>query len=130
MTEFEIKTILMELGTAIDAQFNFWMATTFAIVIAHYIAGHNFSRASRFGIVALYLLACAVFYSRYLQITGLVSMNMGLLMELGVNMGPSRTGFFTLIVRQILILAGTVFAVSLIIWPRLFIKDQPPESTE
>ena len=39
MSEFELKILLREMGVGISEQFNFWMATTFAIVVASYTAG-------------------------------------------------------------------------------------------
>lgn len=43
MIEFEILVLLGELSRTITEQFNFWIATTFAVVIASYTAGRRLS---------------------------------------------------------------------------------------
>lgn len=59
--------LLNESSRMITEQFNFWLATTFALVIASYTAGDKRNRLMRVCVAALYLLACIVFFVRYLD---------------------------------------------------------------
>ena len=61
MSEFKIIVLTQEPGRTITEQFNFWMATTFAVVIASYTAGERLCKAIRVYIAALYLAAVSVF---------------------------------------------------------------------
>ena len=130
MNEAELQSFLLALSGAIDAQFNFWMATTFAVVIASYVAGNHFNRIGRFGVVVLYILACSVFYSRYLTLTGQVGMAIGQLAEVRNSAPHSRFGIFTLIARQVLMLGGTAFAVVIVVWPNLLRRNDVADSDE
>ena len=119
MSEFELRILLIEYGSSIDAQFNLWMAVTFAVVIASHTAGDQFNRWGRSALIFLYLLACAVLYFRYLATGKENSSVVSMLREMGggiefATYAPS-TGFG----RRLLMLSGTVFAVLIVVWPTL-----------
>jgi hypothetical protein len=126
MSEFELNTLLIEYSAAIDSQFNFWMAATFAIVVATHTAGDKLNRTGRLGLVLLYLLACAVFYFRYLGAADQVTYAIEQLLELGRQSPSPELGFATRLVRQVLLTIGTIFAVVVVAWPSLIkIGNQP-----
>ena len=57
MTEYELTSLVYDLFRDMDAQIEFWMQTTFAVVVAVYFAGHRLSLALRRFIAFLYLAA-------------------------------------------------------------------------
>jgi len=126
MTEFELNTLLIEYGNSIDAQFNFWLAITFAIVIATHTAGDQFNRWGRSALVLLYLLACAIIYVRYLgaaaEVTGIVSQ----LRELVGEVKFAKFSRYTGIGRRALMLGGTVFAVLVVLRPAVLKHNRSP----
>ena len=70
MSEFELHSLLIEYSSSIDAQFNFWIAITFAVVVASHTAGEQLNHWARSVLVFLYLLASAIFYIRYRAAVG------------------------------------------------------------
>ena len=119
MSEFELHSLLIEYSSSIDAQFNFWMAITFAVVIASHTAGDQINHWARSALVFLYLLATAIIYVRYLaaasEATNVVSQLRGMVGEVKfVNLAE-----YTGIGRRILMLSGTVFAVLVVVRPAL-----------
>jgi hypothetical protein len=126
MSEFELNTLLIEYSAAIDSQFNFWMAATFAIVIASHTTGDKLNRPGRLGLVLLYLLACSVFYLRYLGAVDQVTYAIEQLLELGRQSPSPELGIATRLVRQMLLAIGTIFAVVVVVWPALLkVGTQP-----
>lgn len=119
MSEFELRSLLIEYGSAIDAQSNFWLTATFAVVVASHIAGHHFNRWGRGGVVLLYLLACTVFYLRYISTADLITSTIYALRNLDIEVEITKLGLYTRIARQILMLGGTVFAVLIVVRPTL-----------
>lgn len=125
MSEFELNTLLVEYSAAIDSQFNFWMAATFSIVVASHTAGDKLNRTGRLVLVMLYLLACSVFYLRYLGAAGQVSYAIEQLLEFGQQSPSSELGIATSLVRQALLIIGTIFAVIVVVWPsHLKVRNQ------
>ena len=119
MSEFELKILLIEYGSYIDAQFNLWMAVTFAVVIASHTAGDQFNHWGRSALIFLYLLACAVLYFRYLGSSNEIMAVISQLRETGVELEFTKLAPYTRIGRQLLMISGTVFAVLIVVWPRL-----------
>jgi hypothetical protein len=119
MSEFELNTLLIEYSAAIDSQFNFWMAATFAIVVAAHTAGDKLNRTGRLVLVLIYLLACSVFYLRYLGAADQVTYAIKQLLELGRQSPSPELGIATRLVRQIVLTIGTIFAVVVVVWPSL-----------
>jgi hypothetical protein len=117
MSEFELAILLREFGSVVAEQFNFWMATTFALVIASHTAGHRLNRISRFVLIVLYIAACSVYYLRYQsavqqiivarnQLIAMDSEFSGLILSAGM-------------IRRFVMLAGSIFAVAVVGWPSL-----------
>jgi len=119
VSEFELRSLLIEYGSAIDAQFNFWLTASFAVVVASHVAGHHFNRWGRAGLVFLYLLACTVFYLRYVSTADLITSAIFALRDLAIEVEITKLGLYTRIIRQILMLSGTVFAVLIVVRPTL-----------
>lgn len=119
MSEFELNILVIEYSAAIDSQFNFWMAATFAIVVASHTAGDKLNRAGRLVLVLLYLLACAVFFLRYLAAADQVTYAIQELLAAGGQSPSPELGSITRLGRQTLLIVGTLFAVIVVVWPAL-----------
>lgn len=59
MSEYELTVLVSELRRDMDSMIEFWMQTTFAVVVAVFVAGDRLSRWMRRMIVGLYLIASA-----------------------------------------------------------------------
>ncbi len=129
MTEFEIVTLIQEYGAAISEQFNFWMATTFAIVVASYTAGDRLNIGFRIILVVLYLMACVVFFLRYAGAVESVGILAEQLRALGSELGP-RTVPIASFIRRLLMIVGTIVAVLLVLFPSWTGEKQTEELNE
>lgn len=119
MSEFELNSLLIEYASSIDAQFNFWMAITFAIVIASHTAGDQFNRWGRSALVFLYLLATSIVYMRYLAAASEATNVVSQLRELAGEVEFVKLAEYTGLGRRILMLGGTLFAVLVVVHPAL-----------
>ncbi len=57
MSEYELTSLVYDLFRDMDAQIEFWMQATFAVVVAVYFAGHRLSLGFRRFIALIYLAA-------------------------------------------------------------------------
>ena len=57
MSEYELTSLVYDLFRDMDAQIEFWMQATFAVVVAVYFAGHRLSLGFRRFIAVIYLAA-------------------------------------------------------------------------
>ena len=57
MSEYELTSLVYDLFRDMDAQIEFWMQATFAVVVAVYFAGHRLSVGFRRFIAFIYLAA-------------------------------------------------------------------------
>jgi hypothetical protein len=118
MTEFELVLLLREFGGSITDQFNFWMATTLAIVIASYTAGDRINIWFRVILVILYAAACMVFYLRYMGAVESVQVIAGQLNELGSDLGPRSVPWASFF-RRFVMLVGSLLAILIVLRPSL-----------
>lgn len=57
MTEYELVSLVYDLFRDMDAQIQFWLQATFAVVVAVYFAGHRLSIGLRRFLAVMYLAA-------------------------------------------------------------------------
>ena len=57
MSEYELTSLVYDLFRDMDAQIEFWMQATFAVVVAVYFAGHRLSLGFRRFIAVIYVAA-------------------------------------------------------------------------
>ena len=98
MSEFELWQLIEANQGAVTDQFQFWMATTFAVVIASYTAGQRLALWARLAIAALYAIAAAVFYLRYMMAYDMLGQ---------------------LILRRLVMVGGSLLAIVLICAPAI-----------
>ena len=122
MNEYElIQTIAVENET-ITAQYQFWMATTFAAVIAAHTAGNKISSIVRVCLAILYIAACAVFYFRYnVAVINIREILMMLNEQGSFYAREPQIGIITFI-RHFVLIGGSLLATVLIIKPDFGIK--------
>jgi hypothetical protein len=122
MSEFELLTLLQSYGSTISDQFNFWMATTFAVVVAVHTAGHKLNGAFRLVIAFLYLTACLVFAVRYLGAMANIVLLTQELRNIGSSLGPQNDALGLQIAsagRKLVMFGGTLVAIVLVLWPSI-----------
>lgn len=106
----ELIELVSILTTAMDTQFQYWLAVSFALIVAGYMVGSNISKRVRLVLISLYLLITIVFFVRY-SLTGVNIMMLA--DELVVREVPwtRLVGTWQAIVRMLVILGGTVASV-------------------
>jgi len=129
MSEFELVLLLREYGGSISEQFNFWMATTFAIVVASYTAGDKLNLGFRFILVFLYASACAVFYLRYMGAVASVAVIAGHLQEIGSEFGPRSVPWASFL-RRLVMFVGSLLAILIVLRPSLSAGDEDPGTVD
>ena len=93
-----------------DAQFQFWVSITFAVLVAGYVAQGRFSTTLRFVGAMLYGLASFVLISRFMDNGLTAAAYLDALDGLGGGM-VRRPTLLTLIARYCLFAGGTVAAL-------------------
>jgi hypothetical protein len=125
VTEFEIRQLMLETDGVITQQFQFWMAATFAVVVASYTAGSRLALWARVCVTALYLGATLTFFLRYYSAaSSLIDYNT-VLGEIG-PMLPEQVGLARSIgvSRMFVMLGGTVLAILLVFFPTVSEKQE------
>ena len=126
MTEFELIELLYILTEDAEAQFEFWMATTIAIVVAAHTAGDRLNSWVRFAIASLYLISCAMLYFRYASAVENLKPVIDQLDALGSFFQPGDPQAIPLL-RTVVVAGTTVLAIVMIIRPK-FVSGKSDES--
>ena len=114
MPEIELFQLLLGVIAEIDAQFQFWLTVTFAVLVASYTAGSRLSRRLRAAMALFYLWATAVIVVRYLTAITYYGDLARLAAELGVSNTP-ETSLWAGVLRMGLFFAGCVATVILVL---------------
>ncbi len=114
MGEYELVSLLREFGGVISEQFNFWMATTFAVVIASHTAGHALSRKIRIAIALLYVPACFTYFLHCEAASDVIFQIHEDLSALDSNYVPGVTGIGS-IGSSTLMVGGSLLAILLVL---------------
>lgn len=118
MTESELIEIIYMSVASAEAQFEFWMTITIAMVVAVYTAGYRLNSKVRLIIAFLYLLICMLFYLRYENELFAIALHIEQLRELGSDFGAKNITLMR-VIRSIVVVGATTLAVTLIVSPRL-----------
>ena len=116
MSEFEMWQLIIDNQGAVTDQFQFWMATTFAVVIASYTAGHRLALWARLAIASLYATAAVVFYLRYMMAYQMLAQLHHLLSQSALQ-PPS--GVPASVLRRTVMIGGSLLAIVLICRPTI-----------
>jgi len=119
MTEFEVRQLITDANGAINDQFQFWMAATFAVVVAAYTAGPQISRRARGWLATIYLLAVATFLVRWAGAGREMGEDVQRLREIGATLGVVGGAMPVVVasLRLIVIILGTTVAAVMILRP-------------
>ena len=129
MTEFELNEMIVLIGENINAQFQFWMAATFAVVIVSYSAGHRLAYWARIVIAVLYVSTVVMIYLRYLVSIEQATPILEQLLELNPEISSTRANAVT-VLRQFVMWAGSLLAVVLICVPSIGYRAANDEGGE
>ena len=127
MTEYELIQMVEGLENLIHSQFEFWMATTFAAVLASYTAGNRLRITVRISIATLYLCTCIIFYSKYqsavenvrVAFVALEAMN-SIYVPGQITLGP--------LFRMFVTTGGSLLAIVLIVFPKIGATEDDTKS--
>lgn len=126
MTEFELNEMIVLVGENINAQFQFWMAATFAVVIVSYSAGHRLAYWARLVVAALYIATVAMIDLRYLVSVQQATPIFEQLVELNPEISSARGNAVT-VLRQFVMWAGSLLAVVLVCVPSIGYRSRNDE---
>ena len=99
-------------NSAIEAQFEFWLTVTFAVVVAGFVAGKRLSRKRRIVVAILYLLATGVLASRWYYYAADSLIFRDALLEVGVTLSIP---WVTIIFRVSLVALGSLAAIAFLL---------------
>ncbi len=117
MPEIEFLSILLQVHADLDAQFQFWISITLAVLIASFVAGEKLSPVARVVIMVLYLSAIAVFFMRYQRALDYFYYVLELYETQGVS--NPRTGAGIAPLRRTVFLLGSVVTAVSILFPKM-----------
>lgn len=101
----ELVNLSFARETVIDAQFQFWLTITFAVLVAQFVAGKRLGTTARIAIASLYACAVVVLVSRGYYAAAEANMLRQELQRVGV---PLITPNVTLVARLVLLSLGTM----------------------
>ena len=118
----ELAELFFIRESAIDAQFQFWITITFAVIVANFVAGKRLSKRSRSVIALLYGLAVVVLVSRWYYVALDAIQFRQQLQDLGVAL---NFPIVTLYSRVVLVALGTSVSISFLL--SNWLRDDPEE---
>ena len=111
-----------------DAQFQYWLSVTFAVIVASSVAGERLNSKIRIWLTTLYLMAAGIFIIKFLGAQSAIGMYYEEMSMRGLsNTNNALPAFSTSIMiwfRRILFLAGTVTAIWFLYNSDLLNKDE------
>ena len=111
ITTAEIVELAILSLSQVDAQFQYWISASFAVIVASYLVGDDATRIIRWAISALYLCVSVVFFSRYfVQGTNAITL-IGEATARGFPWASQPLGAYFLFLRPAVILAGTTVTI-------------------
>jgi len=128
MTEYEVQLAILETSGAVSDQFQFWMAATFAVVVASYTAGKTLPLIMRYSIALVYIVAVIMFYLRYLDSIDQMNYYAMLLEQMESGIPVRRIGSVGFL-RKTLMLGGSLLALAFIFLPT-WNTDQSDDKNE
>lgn len=100
-----------------DAQFQYWLSVTFAVVVAAFVAGDRLNKPLRYLAALLYLLAAFVLISQFRN-EGMTAYIFGQAMSEGGLDTLPVTGYPVIVARFVLFALGTLAALYFLLRPQ------------
>ena len=113
MTEFEIVQLLGEAGDSVNANFQFWLSSSFAVLLSFFFAGDRIVGFIKWSVVALYT-ASSILFSIRLFVAGVQSqIYVQMLEDVGSNTVVLSSGInsFIGLLYLIILLIGTITTI-------------------
>ncbi len=106
----ELAELAFLARSAMDAQFQYWISITFAVVAAGFIAGKRLTQKMRYAVAVLYALATLLLIARFVSIAPTTNAVIAALEEAGVDIIPP-VGWTIVASRYLIFGFGTVAAL-------------------
>ena len=119
--------VLLEISSTVSENFQFWIATTFALVVATYAAGEKLPAFVRGILAVIYSMAAAMFYLRYQSATDQVAYYAQLLGEMNSDLPAGKIGAVTYL-RRAVMLSGSFLAIIFLFAPRWTRTNERPDN--
>jgi hypothetical protein len=114
MTEFEILELLRTANEGVDSNFQFWLSSTFAVLMAFFFAGERIVGYIKWAVISLFV-ASTILFSYRIQASGRVATRAReSLEEMGSNFLTISSDFSAIVIGgsfMAIILIGTIGTV-------------------
>ena len=113
----ELTELYFSATTSMDAQFQFWLSVTFAVVIAGFIAGDRLTKKLSYLAAILYGLATFVLIARFIDAARFGGMLRDSILEAGVEI--PTVNLAVIVARFSLLILGTLAALYFLLRERV-----------
>ena len=113
----ELTELYFSATTSMDAQFQFWLSVTFAVVIAGFIAGDRLTKKLSYLAAILYGLATFVLIARFIDAAIFPGMLRDSILEAGVEIPNFNS--VVVVARFSLLILGTLAALYFLLRERV-----------
>ena len=124
----ELVEIYWLIQERVDAQFQYWLSVSFAVIVACFVAGERLNSKLRLLLTALYFLAAGVFIMKYFTNQTALIMYVSEMNSRALNyrdLGASEYLLPTIVwFRQILFLVGTITTIWFLYSNHTQLKDK------
>lgn len=108
----ELIEIYLMAQAHVDAQFQYWLSVSFAVIVASFVAGDRLSLKIRMWLAGLYMLAVGVFVLKFLNGQIAIGMYVSEMNSREINSGESMISTYGVPMmvwfRRLLFLLGTI----------------------
>lgn len=98
-----------------DAQFQYWLSVSFAVIVASSVAGERLNSKVRIWLTTLYLLAASIFIIKFLGAQSAIGMYYQEMSLRGLsntnNVLPAFSTSIMIWFRRVLLVAGTITSI-------------------
>ena len=125
MTEMELLELLKAANEEVDANFQFWLSASFAVLMAFFFAGDRISGYIRWVVVLLYVTSTTLFVYRIIAAGGMATRVRVALEDIGSDFLTIGSETSALVIGgsfMTIILVGTIATVYFCIFSKKFIK--------
>ena len=113
----ELTELYFAATTSMDAQFQFWLSVTFAVVIAGFFAGDRLTKKLSYLAAILYGLAAFVLIARFVDAARFGGMLRDSILEAGVEI--PTVNLIVVVARFSLLILGTLAALYFLLRERV-----------
>jgi len=108
LTNAEIYESFFMIQDLLDAQFQYWLSASIAVIVARFIGDQQLTRPMLYALAILYLVATALFMLKYYAVIGSVVSVASIASQRGIDLGAENMGPLITTVRATLFALGTM----------------------